>query len=92
MLFSALLIFFVGAVWIFFLLLTCSSECFTVCLTSITGQFLNLVFELRGDYCLEDLSVTASRSARYGLLLMVLVLTGVSSSRIIGEEFKFGFS
>ena len=65
-------------------MLICSPECFTVCFTSITGQFL--VFELQGDSCLEGLSITKSKSTRDGLLLTVLV-TGVSSSRIIGEEF-----
>ena len=57
-------------------MLTCSSECFTVCFTSITGQFL--IFELRGDSCLEGLSIATSKSIRDSLLLMVLVLTGVS--------------
>ena len=51
----------------------------------MAGQFL--VFELRGDSCLEGLSITTSKSTRDGLLLMVLVLIVVSSSRIIGEEF-----
>ena len=71
-------------------MLTCSSECCTVCFTSITGQFL--IFELRGDSCLEGLSITTSKSTRDGLLLTVLVLTGVSSSQIIGEEFFLLFS
>ena len=57
---SALLIFSFGAVWISFLALTCSSECFTVCSTSVTGQFL--VFELRGGSCLGSLSITTSKS------------------------------
>ena len=64
-------------------MLTCSSECFTLYFTSVTGQFL--VFELRRDSCLESLSITTSKSTRGGLLLTVLVLTSVSSSRIIGE-------
>ena len=66
-------------------MLTCSSECFTVCFTSITGQFL--VFELQGDFCLEGLSITTSKPTRDGLTLTVLVRTGASSSQIIGEEF-----
>ena len=36
---------------------------------------------------MEGLSITISKSTRDGLLLTVLVLTGVSISRIIGEEF-----
>ena len=64
-------------------MLTCSSECFALYFTSVTGQFL--VFELRRDSYLESLSITTSKSTRGGLLLTVLVLTGVSSSRIIGE-------
>ena len=78
---SVLLIFSVGAVWISFLVLTCLSKCFTVCFISITGQFL--VFELRGDSCLEGLSIATSKTTRDGLLekpSTVLVLTGVSSS------------
>ena len=66
-------------------MLICSSECFTVCFTSITWQFL--IFALWGDSCLEGLSITTSKSTRDGLLLTALVLTGVSSSRIIGQEF-----
>ena len=71
-------------------MLTCSSECFTVCFTSITGQFS--IFKLQGDSCLEGLSITTSKSKRDGLLLTILVLTGVSSSQIIGEEFFLLFS
>ena len=85
---SALLIFSVRADWISFLVLTCSSECFTVCSTSITGQFL--VSELRGDSCLEGLSITTSKSKPDGLLekpSTVLLLRGISCSRIIGEDF-----
>ena len=82
---SAYMIFSVGAVLISFLGLTCSSECFTVCFTSIAEQFL--VFELREYSCLEDLSITTSKSPRDGLLLTVLVLTGVSNLRIIGKKF-----
>ena len=82
---SALLTFSVWAVWISFLVLTCSPECFTVCFTSITWQFL--IFALQGESCLEGLSITTSKSTRDCLLLTALVLTGVSSSRIIGAEF-----
>ena len=88
MLLSVLLILSVRAVWISFLVLTCSSGCFTVCPTSITGQFL--VFELQGDPRLEGLSIATSKSTPDGLLekpSTVLLLTGVLSSRIIGEEF-----
>ena len=66
---------------------TCSSECFVVCSTSFTGQFL--VFELQGDSCLGSLSITTSKSTTDGLLekpSTASLLTGVSSSRIIGEE------
>ena len=56
-----------------------------VCFFSITGQFL--VFELWGDPCLEGLSIVTSISTRDCLLLTVLVLAGVSSSLISGEEF-----
>ena len=82
---SALLVF---SFWISFLVLTCSSECFTVCPTSIIGQFL--VFELQGGSCLDGLSITTSKSTPDGLLeksSTALLLTGVLSSRIIGEEF-----
>ena len=70
-----------------------------VCPTSITGQFL--VFELRRESCLEGLSITTSKSRSDGLLekpstaLLLILLTGVISLRIIREEFfiiKFGFS
>ena len=90
MLLSALLIFSVCTVWISFLVLTCLLECFTVCFTSITVQFS--VFELQGDSCLEGLSITTSKPKRDGLLLTILVLTGVSSAQIIGEEFFLLFS
>ena len=56
---SALLIFSAGVDLISFVLI-CSSEDFTVCSTSFTGQFL--VFELREDSCLEGLSITTSKS------------------------------
>ena len=46
-----------------------------------------LVFELRGNSSLDGLSIKTSKSTRDGLLLMVLGLTGVSNSRIIGEDF-----
>ena len=91
MLLSALLAFWVGTVFISFLVLTCSSECFMVCPTSITGQFL--VFELREDSCLKGLSITTSKSTSDGLLekpstaLLLILLTGVLSLRIIREEF-----
>ena len=85
---SALLVFSVGAVWISFLVLTCSSECFAVCSTSITAQFL--VFELWGNSCFESLSITASKYTPDCLLekpSIALLLTSVLSSQIIGEEF-----
>ena len=85
---SAILVFSIGAVWISFLALTCSSECFIVCPTSITGQFL--VFELGGDSCLEGLSITTTKSTPDSFLekpSTTLLLTGVLSSQIIGEEF-----
>ena len=53
----------------------------------MTGQFL--ISELRRDSYLEGLSITTSKSTRDGLLLTVLVITGVSSWQIIGEEFFF---
>ena len=67
-------------------MLTCTWKCCTVCFTSI------LILELRGDSSLEGLSNTTSKSTRDGLLLTVLVLTGVLSSQIIGEEFFLLFS
>ena len=85
---SALLIFSVGVDWISFLVLTCSSKYFTLSSTSFTRQFL--VFELRGDSCLEGLSITTSKSTLNGLFekpSTASLLSGVSSSRIIGEEF-----
>ena len=60
------MIFSVGVDWIFFLVLICSSESFTVCSTSCTGQFL--VFELREGSCLIGLSITTSKSTPDGLL------------------------
>ena len=47
--------------------------------TSITGQFL--------VFCLEGLAIKISKSTRDDLLLTFLVLTDVSISQIIGEEF-----
>ena len=70
--------------------LTCSSGCFTVCYTSVIGEFL--VFEVRGDSCLEGLSIATSKSTQDSLLLTVLVLTSVSRSWIIGEESFLLFS
>ena len=69
-------------------MLSCSSECFTVCPTSIAGQFL--VFDLRGGSCLEGLSIKTSKSTPDGLLekhSKALLLTGVLSSQNIEEEF-----
>ena len=67
-------------------MLICSSECCTICFTSITGPFL--IFELREDSYLEDLSITTSKSTRDGLLLLKIVaLTGVSCLQIIGDKF-----
>ena len=79
----ALLVFSVGAVWISFLAVTCSSECFGVCPTSITRQFL--VFELRGGSCLEGLLITTSKSTPDGLLekpSTALLLTGVLTKHL----------
>ena len=49
-----------------------------------------LVFELRGDFYLEGLSITTSKSTPNGLLekpSTALLLIDVSSSQIIGEDF-----
>ena len=85
---SALLVFSVGAVWISFLVLSYSLECFTVYPTSIAWQFL--VFDLRGGSRLEVLSITTSKSTPDGLLekhSKALLLTGVLSSQNNEEEF-----
>ena len=69
-------------------MLASSLECFVICSTSFTEQFL--VFELWGDSCLECLSITTSKSAPDGLPekpSAALLLTGKSSSRITGDEF-----
>ena len=78
------------AVWISFLVLPCSSEYFTVCFTSITGQFL--VFELRGDFCLEGLSITTPKSTPDGLLekpSMALLLKMYQVRELMESNFFF---
>ena len=85
---SALLVFSVRIYWISFLVLICSSVYFTNWPTSFAGQFF--VFELQGDFCLEGLSITTSKSTPDGLLEKLStasLLTGVPSSRIFREEF-----
>ena len=77
---SALLIFPVGVDSTSFLVLTCSSEYFTACSTSFSGQFL--VFELLGGCCLEGLSIATSKSTPDGVLgepTTASLQTGVSS-------------
>ena len=83
--------------WISFLALTFSSECCTICPTSITWQFL--VFELLGDSCLEGLSIATTKSTPDGLLEKTL--NGFITNRCIKfanywrgifSFIKFGFS
>ena len=83
---SALLIFFVRVDSISFLVLTCSSECFTVCSISFTGQFL--VFQPRETLAWKIFQLK-SQNLHHMVYLKNLekLLTGVSSSEIIGEEF-----
>ena len=87
---SVLLRFPVRVDWISFLVLTCSSECFTVCFTSFTGHFF--FFEMWGDSCLECLSITSSKSTpdclskKYSTTSLV---TGVSNLQFTGEKSFF---
>ena len=77
---SALLIFSVEADSTSFLVITCSSEYFTACSTSFSGQFL--VFGLLGGSCLQGLSIATSNSTPDGVLeepSTASLQTGVSS-------------
>ena len=94
-LFPAVLIVFVGIYWIFFLVFTCSLECSTVCPTSVTRQFI--YFEMRGNSCLQGLSITTLKSTLCDLLekpSTASLLTDISNSQITrkGLFFCYGFS
>ena len=70
----------VGAIWIFFLVLTCLSECFALCPPSVTGQLL--VFELRGDSCLGGLSINYNIKI-YTRWFIWKILNGYITNRLI---------
>ena len=83
---SALLIFFVRVDFISFLVLTYSSECFAVCSTLFTGQFL--IFEPKETLAWKIFQLQSQNLHQMVYLKnLEKLLTGVSSSEIIGEEF-----